>query len=206
MQIKRSLAVASALVLLVVFLGAPSGGVKAAKTDEVKVVNTAAEAVPVNVGNASLPVTIGNSTVPVSLANTSATPLYVDGDPARAGVGASCSILLYNGESQCTLAAVPTGKILVIESVTCAASVTSGSSFLPMVLIVPATAIGGGVYNMYHSLVLANTGSFGTNTYYGLTTPLRLYAAGGYSVLLMSNTDAASHSAGCSIAGHLVAR
>lgn len=214
-SVKRLLALSSALVLVLVsitlFTAEPARADKAAS---VKVVNGPAEAVPVTVGNANLPVTIANAsvpvtlggaTVPVSYSNTRTTPLFVDpGSTARAAVGDQCSIAIYNGEDHCVLADVPEGKILVIETLSCGATVVAGTS-PAMRLTTPIPNMDrSGFVNLNHTIALTLSGHVGSNDYYRLTTPVRMYASGGFSVSVGVSAADGSHSASCAFSGHLV--
>jgi hypothetical protein len=186
--IARILVASVALLAVVSAVGMlTTRAARAAHTSDVRVVNTTGESVPVTVASAP------------------SAPVFADTDgAARAGIGAECDIAFYNGETQCTLANVPAGSVLVIDMVTCGASVAGGSAFPGVTLLVPSKAIGGGVYGIYHQLSLAHTGTIGGTDFFGAATPVRIYAAGGYPVNVLANAAAGSHDVLCTIAGHLV--
>ena len=195
--VRQMLVVVSGLVLVVVALGVLTGGaVKAAKTDEVKVVNTAAEPVPVG--------------------NTSSTPLFVNtGDSTRAAIGAQCDAHFdATGFAQCQIATVPAGQILVIETITCTASVATGTPVVPIVLNMGGPPIGGGApISLNHRLLLTLAASNGSLDYYGLTTPVKMYAAGGTGgstgVFVFTGVGPGSANTGdlgCAISGHMASQ
>jgi hypothetical protein len=229
-SLKQTLVAVSGLVLLVAALGVISDApANAAKTNDVTVVNTPAEPVPTVVTNTPLPVQgtvnahITNAIVPISgtvavsslpavgISNTSSTPLFVDtGDSARAGIGAACDAN-YDGSgvAQCTLATVPVGQILVIETITCGASVATGSAVLPIRLAMGAQPIGGGApFYVFHRLVLTKTDTLSGLDDYGITTPVRMYVAGGTGVSVNSSitSSAGVGSLACAISGHMAAQ
>jgi hypothetical protein len=187
----RSIAIAAVLALV--------GTAATAQTTNVNVVNTPTVRVisPVKVGVVNtVPVTgtvnanITNGSVAVS--NTKAAPLFVDtGDSARAAVGGECNgafALASNGAgvASCTLATVPAGETLVIETITCRASIVQPSNpylQLPALLTVGAPTIGNptSIAAIAHTLLLTPTVTLtGGNppfTYFGLTAALRAYSA-----------------------------
>jgi hypothetical protein len=213
-SVRQSLVTALGLAILVAALGVISGApVGAAKTNEVQVVNTAAQPVPVSgtVAVSSLPAVTLSGTSPVSFSNTSSTPLFVDSEnSSRAGIGAECDAPFDGtGFAQCQLAAVPAGQILVIETITCAASVATGSQVVPIVLNMGGPPIGGGApISLNHRLPLTRTATAGLD-YYGLTTPVRMYAAGGTNVFVFAGvgpSTAGVGDLGCAISGHMAAQ
>jgi hypothetical protein len=186
-----------------------------------------------NITNGSLPVggTVGVSSLPpvtlsgvspVSLSNSSATPVFVDTwNTARAGVGATCQAFFdASGTAQCTLATIPVGQTLVIESVTCGAAVASGSPVVPIILNVEAPAIGGGggLLSIAYRLPLTKSASITSGVpaldYYGVATPITLYASanGGtgpapvYMSVQVGSSTANTGNASCSLSGYVVAQ
>jgi len=196
--------------------------------------------IPVNVTNTPLPVTgnvnanITNGSVPVSgtvavsslppvtlngassvsVSNTSAAPLFVDnGYTARTAIGAECDAQFdSSGQVNCSLATVPAGHTLVIETITCAASVATGSPIVPILLNMGGPPIGGGSpISLNHRLLLTKATSIGSLDYYGLTTPVKMYAAAtaggstGVSVSMQVGPSTANQGDGtCAISGYLV--
>ncbi len=222
--VRHMLVAVSGLVLLVTAVGVIGDRpVHAAIAAPVKVVNGPADPVPVrgivdaHINNATIPVSgqVSVSSLPaLSLSNTSSTPLFVDeGNTARAAVGAQCDFdFVADTSTQCQIAAVPDGQILVIETVTCAASAPTGTVMPPIVLSMGATPIGGGAaINLNHRLFLTRTAEPGTAIgldYYGLTTPVRMYAAANTGVWVSAGMGPIPGNVrpdlACAISGHLV--
>ncbi len=175
--LKRIVVASSCLVAIVLGIGFLTSGVVKAdpKASDVRVVNSAAEAVPVDEGNT-----------------------------ARAGVAAECHALT-PGPWNCSLGTVPAGKILVIEAVSCFATVPGGAGGAAIVLNMASPGLSGGEINFNFPMALALSQSIsGGNDYYRQVVPVRLYAAGGHDVSVLAAPPAGSHDVGCSIAGHLV--
>jgi hypothetical protein len=207
------------LVMLVTAFGViNSAPARAAKLGDVVIINTTAQPVPVSgtVAVSTLPAVTLSGTSAVSFSNTSSTPLFVDtGDTTRSGIGASCDSSFDSaGFAQCVIATVPAGQILVIETITCSASVATGSQIVPIVLNMGGTPIGGGApISLNHRLLLTRSATNGSLDYYGITTPVRMYAAGGtdgstnVSVFVGVGTSTANvGDLGCAISGHIVNR
>lgn len=241
-SIRQMVAAVVGLVVLVAAVGIINGQpARAAKTDEVNVVNTLARPVPTLVTNTPLPVQgtidahITNATVPVSgtvavstlppvtlsgtsqvsFSNTKATPLFVDTDNStRAAVSAACDAPFNgSGNAQCLLATVPASQTLVIETITCTLSVAIGTPVVPIVLNMGGPPIGGGApISLNHRLLLTRAATAGLD-YYGLTTPVRMYAAGGnggstgvYVFTGVGPGSANQGGLGCNISGHMVSQ
>jgi hypothetical protein len=243
-SIRQGLTAAAGLVIVVAALGIiGSEPARAAKTDDVKVVNTLAEPVPTLVTNNPLPVAgsvtahIDNATLPVSgtvavsslpavtlsgtpqvsLSNTSSTPLFVDtGGPTRAAIGSQCfDNFDATGSANCLLATVPANHTLVIETITCTASVANGTPLVPIVLNMGGPPIGGGApISLNHRLLMTHAASItGGLDYYGLTAQVRMYAAGGnggstgVSVFVGVGPGSANQGGlGCAISGHMASQ
>jgi len=162
----------------------------------------------------SLPAVQLSGTPNVTLTNTSATPIFVDtGDAARAAIGAQCDAPFDgNGQLNCQLATVPAGHNLVIETITCAAGVATGSQVVPIVLNMGGPPIGGGApISLNHRLLLTKAASAGSLEYYGITTPIKMYAAAGqfgstgvYVSMQVGPSTANQGNGGCAISGYLV--
>jgi hypothetical protein len=178
--------------------------------------------VPVRVTNTPLPVqgavsaNITNSSVPVSgsvnVSNTQNAPLFAEIESAaRAAVGASCDVDFTDPPSQvsCPLGTVPSGKILVIETVTCRADTSIGGSIGPFTLSVGTPGMGGGApLPFYYDLALTKTTTIpGAYDMYVLTSQIRVYAAPGTGVAAIGIGEKpinARTGMVCTIAGHLV--
>ncbi len=112
----------------------------------------------------------------------------------------------YSGSWQCSLGTVPAGKILVIESASCFATVPAGSGGGSMYLNMasPKLVGGPGYLNLNFFMTLQRTSGNASNDYYGQVTPLQLYAVGGFQVSVIASLPMGSHDMGCAISGHLV--
>jgi hypothetical protein len=165
---------------------------------------------------ASLPAVQINGTASVNVASSSALPVFVEeGYSARNAVGSECDAAFdNNGQLNCLLATVPTGHTLVIETITCAIGVASGSQVVPVVLNMGGPPIGGGnPISLNHRLLLTKAASIGSLDYYGLTTPVKMYAAAtaggstGVYVSMQVGPGTANQGNGeCAISGYLVAQ
>lgn len=163
-------------------------------------------------------VTFGNIPQPIKGAvnpsNTSSTPLFVTNAEDKNGIGAQCyQTADASGNAQCLLATVPAGKTLVITTVTCTATVPFGYPLAPIVLNMGGTPIGGGApISLNHRLLLTPATSIpNTLQYYGLTTPVKMYAAGASggstNVYVFGNVGSSPSVAtalGCAISGYMV--
>jgi hypothetical protein len=189
----RSVAVATILAVV-------GTAAEAQTTTNVNVVNTPTVRVTnpvlrVGVTN-TVPVTgtvnanITNGSVTVS--NAKAAPLFVDTEGStRAAVGAECDgtfAVASNGSgvASCTLATVPAGETLVIETITCRGTIVQPSTpylQLPVFLTVAAPQLGNptSLSSITHTLlltpILTLTGANPPLTYFGITAPLRVYSA-----------------------------
>jgi hypothetical protein len=206
---KQILVAVSGLAILVAGLYAVNGTpASAAATPIVKVVNTPAEAVPV----------VGN----VRVHNGSANPLNVD---IANAVGASCDGSFdAGGVAQCNIATIPEGQILVIEEVTCGASVLAGARIGSILLgmgspAVPSDPPVPGIRPVNHTLVLTRLFSVldgsPQHDYYGLTNQVKMYAFGGLPGIGGSSTVFVNAQSGgtlntggvdCTISGHMLAQ
>lgn len=145
----------------------------------------AAAALPVAVTNVpSVNAHLTNPSVTVS--NTSSAPLFVQTEStARAGMGSGCfdSDPASTGTLKCQLSSIPAGQILVIETISCVVGVVTGTPFASLVLAVgaPNPNIPGSTRApLNHWLSMTRTPSLDHNdlSYYGLITPVRIYAFG----------------------------
>jgi hypothetical protein len=203
--IRQLLVAAAAAVLLAAAVDwLTSSPVSAAATPTVKVVNTAAEPVPV----AGL----------VRVRNNDNHPLMV-GVPTPVGAYCSDDVRDANGVAECTITSVPEGQILVIEQITCAVSAQHGVPIFAPVLTMasPAVPPSTQLLNLNHWLVPTFNGSVTDGSpqidYYSLTTQVRMYASGGapgsaasYPVFVSSQLGPLTAGVGqlyCAISGHL---
>jgi hypothetical protein len=197
---------------------------------------TAATSIPVTVVNTpsvtvANPVTVTgtvNATGTVNVNSGKANPVFVDTDVnARNAIGASCDATFdANGHAICPLSTtypatplVPAGRTLVIETLTCAASVNgAGTPYtygqLPVQLVMAAPPNGA---NFYHWFLLTRYLSLTNGSpqldYYRLTSPTRMYAAsvngGSTDVYVDAQIGPSTANVGgvsCSISGYLVAQ
>jgi hypothetical protein len=157
-------------------------------------------AIPVNVANTPLPVqgsvnatvtgTVGVSSLPavqlsgtptVKLNNTPTTPVYVDVDrAARNGFNVSCVTpnVDASGQAACTLLAIPAGRQVVIETISCQAELYAGEGPADAQLIVPNTPFtSGGPDHVSHLLTLTKQASTPSLDIWRMTTPLRAYGS-----------------------------
>jgi hypothetical protein len=149
-------------------------------------------AIPVRITNIPLPVTgtVAVSSLPavtlsgtpaVNLNSTANTPVYVDADrSARNGFNASCATgpLDSSGQAQCLLLTIPEGRKVVIESVSCQASLAAGQGPGDVQLILPNVPFGGGATtNVSHLLALSKQAGDASVDIWRMTTPLRAYAS-----------------------------
>jgi hypothetical protein len=172
---------------------------------------TITNTVPVSgtVAVSSLPAVTLSGTPTFNFSNTSATPVFADTDgPARSGVAATCDAPFTGGQVTCTLTTVPSNKILVIETISCAAQGPIGGDPPNMALNVASIPVAGGLATgFYYHLAMqhiSTTPGFTDN--YGLTSPVTIYAAPGTSVFLTGTgqSGATFNDMVCSISGHLV--
>ena len=177
-------AVGLAVLVAALMLGGTQEGQAQKKTQDVLVVNTAAEAVPVHVGT------------------TISDPVWVRdaaGVPERFQAGTLVNIpegqLLGTG----TVTTVPAGKRLVIEYVSANFQLPSTQAVVELVLQSPPGTVS-------HYLTPIRTGVFGTHDLWSASQQLRLYADGGDQVLAAlsrtGTTEAVSMSV--SISGYLI--
>jgi hypothetical protein len=169
----------------------------------------------------AIPVTITNANLPVSgavkIINTPGTQLIVDADTAaRAAIDGQCEFNLNaSGNGSCILTTVPSNKTLVIEMLTCAASVNHVNnpfSQLPIQLIMTATGANTNYWFLL-SPYLSLTNGQPQLDYYRLATPVKLYATSVNNGDLPIWLDAqiGDHTANiggvtCSISGYLVTK
>jgi hypothetical protein len=184
---------------------------------------TASTPLPVTVTNTPLPVS-GNvnasifgtpsvsvsnfpSTQPVSFSNTSTSTLFVDTDgPARQAVSGHCGAnFTGSGGATCTLVSVPSGKILVIDTISAAVTPLAGKAVNDVACDVPVTDINdSSTTNRFH-IGVPLEGSDGTNDWYLSTIRVAIYAAGGKNVSCFANTTSdTGGSMAFNFAGHLV--
>jgi hypothetical protein len=129
----------------------------------------------------SVPVRVTN-TPSVNVNSTPTTPVYVDADrPARSGFNASCftgDVDPDFGQAQCSLLTIPAGRQVVIESISCQASLVAGEGPGDAQLVLPNTPFGGGAtQNVSHLLALSKQAGDATFDIWRMTTPLRAYAS-----------------------------
>jgi hypothetical protein len=175
---------------------------------------------PVTVTNVPLPVT-GTVNGTVSVVDTKTAPLFVDtGQQARSAFTGSCQAGFdANGNASCTVATVPSGTILVTETVTCGASIAppgAGSTInqLTMLIGFNGPLLGGGATSQYHRLLMPLAASWSgspTLNYYGVgSVPLKIVlASAGTPLWFMVQSGMAqpsSASIGCTVSGYTVAQ
>ena len=161
----------------------------------------------------SLPAVQLSGTPNVNLATSPTSPVFVEeGYAARNAASSECDAAFDgNGILNCTLATVPAGHTLVIETITCAAGVATGSQVVPIVLNMGGPPIGGGApISLNHRLLLTKAASNGSLDYYGITTPIKMYAAAtafgstGVGVSMQVGPSTANQgNGGCAISGYL---
>lgn len=140
----------------------------------------AAPAVPVTVTNT--PNVNANITNPsINVSNTAAAPLFVDADhSARNGFNSSCStgnIDPTYGQASCTIATVPAGAKIVIETLSCQAELPANEGPADMQLIVPTQQLGStSITNVSHMLTFTKQAGDAQLDIWRMTTPLRAYA------------------------------
>lgn len=181
-QFAKRLSLTSGLAVLATTLGLiNTGSVGAAPPP------TAVPAIPVTVANTPLPVQ-GNvnatltGTPAVRLDTTPTTPLFVDADrPARNGFNVSCvtpNVDSLNGQAGCTLLTIPSGRQVVIETISCQAELCTGEGPGDVQLIVPNTPFTqGGPDHVSHLLTLTKQASTSALDIWRMTTPLRAHAS-----------------------------
>lgn len=201
----------------------------------------AAPSLPVSIVNLPLSVTgtvsVGN-TVPVTgtvnanitsgsvgIATTAANPLYVEGgDTARHAVEAACDVLFDStGQAGCTLSTgggaplVPAGQILVIESISCRASVNHLSNPYSDLLLLISMPAAPNHANFYHNFLMSRFLSLTDGSpqldYYAFATPMKMYAYGfpAATTNVFVQIQAGPFTAGvggltCSVSGYYVAQ
>jgi hypothetical protein len=149
--------------------------------------------IPVSVVNTPLPVqgsvtaavtgTVGVSSLPaVNLNTTPTTPLYVDAErPARNGFNVSCftgNVDPVSGQASCVLLAIPAGRQVVIETISCQAELYAGEGPGDVQLIVPNTPFTPlGPDHVSHFLTLTKQASTPSLDIWRITTPLRAYGS-----------------------------
>ena len=212
-QITKRLSLTAGLVVLTTALGLiNTGSVGAAPAPPV---------VPVSVQNTPLPVqgnvnaTVTN-TPTVRVNTTPTTPVYVDADrPARNGFNVSCFTGNVDGDGQasCNLLAIPAGRQVVIETISCQAELYAGEGPGDVQLIVPNTPFTpGGPDHVSHLLTLTKQASAPGLDIWRLTTPLRAYgsapAQGSVNVGLFFRANPAHpgtpQDMTCTISGYMV--
>jgi hypothetical protein len=182
----RSIAIGAILTFVAASAAAQTTNVNVVNTPSVRVANPILRVgvsgnVPVT-GTVSANITNGS----VAVSNTKAAPLFVDtGESARAAVGGECNGNFSAGVAACTLATVPASQTLVIEMITCRASIVQPSTpfpQLPVLLNVGVPVIGNPAtsYFVSHTLLLTPTstltGSSPPFTYFGVMAPMRVYS------------------------------
>ena len=183
--------------------------------------------VPVTIVNTPLPVqgsvtanvtgTVGVTSLPgVNLNTTPTAPLYVDAErPARNGFNVSCftgNVDSVNGQAGCTLLAIPAGRQVVIETISCQAELFAGQGPGDVQWIVPNTPFtAGGPDHVSHLLTLTKQASTPSLDIWRMTTPLRAYASapsqGSVGVGLFFRANPASpppQDMTCTISGYMV--
>jgi hypothetical protein len=140
---------------------------------------------PVNVMNTpTVQANVTNGSIAVR--NNAANPLHVDtGSAASSGMGSSCYVSgSVDGQLSCQISTVPQGKILVIETLMCTASVLAGTPFSQLILTVgapnPMLPAAGNTSITNHFLPMTRNASGDLNglTAFGLISPVRIYAFG----------------------------
>jgi hypothetical protein len=159
---RQSACIAAVLVFTCVTASAQTANVNVVNTPSVRVINR----VPVT-GSVNAVVT---------------GPVDAQGS-ARSAVSNDCEVnnLYPSGTGTCTIANVPAGQILVIESMLCSAYLPTGIRFDSIVLYVNAPVPGGTQAGLVHFLAMtpAPNGNFAGLSAYTLMTPnTKLYAFG----------------------------
>lgn len=218
LEVRRLHPIALGSPLIGIALLALAGHAGAAPAIPVTVVNTPS----VSVAN---PVSVTGT---VNVNSAKASPLFVDTDnPTRAAIGASCDATFDGtGHATCALSTtypatplVPAGHTLVIETVTCSASINAaGSPYtygqLPVQLIMGAPPTGANFYHWFlMTRYLSLTGGSPQLDYYRLTSPTKMYAAsvngGSTNVYVDAQIGPSTANIGgvsCSVSGYLVAQ
>lgn len=235
-QFNRSLSVMPTLIAATaIFACTASAATAQAKPSAAAA--TAVPSIPVNVTNpvitvqgnvnASVNGTVGVSSLPavqlagtpaVQLSNTPTTPVYVDSDrAARNGFNASCTtpnIDSVSGQASCSLFAIPAGRQVVIETISCQAELFAGEGPGDVQLVVPnAPPAAGAPDHVSHFLTLTKQAGDATLAIWRITTPLRAYGSaptqGSVDISLFFRANPASpnpQGIGCTISGFLVAQ
>jgi hypothetical protein len=153
----------------------------------------------------------------VGVTNTKVAPLFVDtGNSARAAFAATCTAKYdSSGVATCALGSAPAGQILVIETISCNASLVNAAApdnllQLPVLLGFDAPALGGGTSSLIHQLVLTHWLGIADSTppldYYALSaTAVRIT---GTNVVVQAQTQPpqpATTGLTCAISGYAVA-
>ena len=211
---KKYVITASALATLVITLAAPLPIDAAPPDRDVRVINTAAEAVPVT-GNVSVSGSVSVSNTPtvnlgagssVAINNTNANPVPVFNTNASDAFtpfqAVANSTQSGNNVSTVTVATVPAGKLLIIEYVSMAAQVPPGQHAEIMEITTSAGLGGISFPFVIHAQPAAVIGDslFRTNQ------DLRLYAAAGTTVsaLFRRSSGAGTATYQVAISGRLV--
>jgi hypothetical protein len=125
-------------------------------------------------------------------------------------VAGSCDVQFTLPASQvsCVIANVPSGKVLVIETISCAADAPPGGDAPNLALLVNSTPVSGGAVSpFYYFLALPKVSTTSTSDNYRITTSVRMYAAPGTSVTLIASGESGPSliaDTTCAISGHLV--
>jgi hypothetical protein len=157
-----------------------------------------------------------SGTPAVSLSTTPTTPLFVDTDrPARNGFNASCytgDVDNTYGQASCRLLTIPAGRQVVIESLSCQASLVAGDGPGDVQLILPNIPLGGGpVTNVSHLITLQKQVEVSTFAIWKTTTPFRAYASApaggsvGVGLFFRANYSPSSpQGITCAVSGYMV--
>jgi hypothetical protein len=188
------------------------------KNTPLPVQGTVAATVTGMVGVSSLPAVVLSGTPTVSLNTTPTTPLYVDAErPSRNGFNVSCftgNVDPVAGQAGCNLLAIPAGRQVVIETISCQAELYAGEGPGDVQLIVPNTPFTvGGPDHVSHYLTLTKQASTPSLDIWRTTTPLRAYgsapALGSVNVGVFFRANPARPSPqdmSCTISGYMVSQ
>src|SRR5262249_45979267 len=224
-RLKSYLIAGTTLVLIAgaMTLSLPRAGKATATSDEnVKVVNTSSNPVPVTLAGSGLTVqaaqsgawNVGISGTPtVTVGNSAQSPVYVRNvdEPGRSRFQTSQNIL-FTTVSGTGFFAVPDGKVTVIEHVSMSGAVESGGTIQAFVTCFD------GSEEVLHSLVLTPAGNVNGVTQFSASQPIKCYAVprftdvGGIQEptglvihVQTSNINAAQHTWVMAASGYLVA-
>ena len=147
-----------------------------------------------------IPVRITNPTIPVS-------------PPPRQGFNVSCftgNVDPVYGQASCTLLTIPKGRQIVIETISCQASLAAGQGPGDVQLIVPNTPFTpGSSDHVSHTLAMSKQAGDASGEIRRVTTPLRAYGSAdkgavGVGVSFRALPGPQIQGMSCTLSGYLV--